>query len=136
LIYAVIEASGATVTLDPTSSATVVRRGRSMRVFTGHPRVGHEHQPLQPESEKRRRSTGRVDVSFTVNGFTLVSLLCTPGTEDPVDITLATPGSTMLSYDGSQFHLNWQTPKGAGKCYRMTMTARDGSQLTAFFKTK
>jgi len=41
-----------------------------------------------------------------------------------------------LGYDGRQFHLNWQTPKGANKCYRVTMTARDGSQLTAFFKTK
>jgi hypothetical protein len=71
-----------------------------------------------------------------VSGFALVSLPCTPGTEDPVDVTLATPGSTSLGYDGSQFHLNWQTPKGANNCYRVTMTARDGSQLTAFFKAK
>jgi hypothetical protein len=71
-----------------------------------------------------------------VTGFSLVTLPCTPGNEDPVDLTLDTPGSTTLGYDGSQYHLNWQTPKGAGKCYRMTMTARDGSQLSAFFKTK
>ena len=29
-----------------------------------------------------------------------------------------------------------EVDKGANKCYRMTMTARDGSQLTAFFKAK
>ena len=29
---------------------------------------------------------------------------------------------------------NWDTPKGANKCYRVTMTARDGSLLSAFFK--
>ncbi len=59
-----------------------------------------------------------------VNGFTLVLLQCTPGADDPVYVTLDTPGSTTLGYDGSQFHLNWQTPKGANKCYRVTMTTR------------
>jgi hypothetical protein len=71
-----------------------------------------------------------------VTGFTLVALACTPGAEDPVELEYTTPGATSLNYDGSQYHLNWQTPKGANRCYRMTMTARDGSQLTAFFKAK
>jgi hypothetical protein len=28
------------------------------------------------------------------------------------------------------------TPSGAGKCYKVTMTALDNSTLSAFFKTK
>lgn len=51
--------------------------------------------------------------------------------------TLAT-GGTVLRYDttGGQFVYNWQTPKTAGKCYRVTMSANDGSSLTAYFKLK
>jgi hypothetical protein len=47
-------------------------------------------------------------------------------------------GNTTLRYDtlGAQFIQNWQTPKGAGKCYQVRMTALDGSHIDAFFKTK
>jgi hypothetical protein len=96
---------------------------------------GGQTVPLKFEIFTMVGGTELTSVS-NISGFTLVSLPCTPGTDDPVDVTLTTPGSTTLGYDGNQFHLNWQTPKGANKCYRMTMTAIDGSQLTAFFKTK
>ena len=69
-------------------------------------------------------------------GFVLAALPCAPGQEDPVDPDFTATGATILRYDGTQFIQNWQTPKGANQCYRITMTARDGSQLTAFFKTK
>ena len=49
--------------------------------------------------------------------------------------TLAT-GGTVLRYDGGQFIYNWKTPATAGKCYRVTMTALDGSTLQAYFKLK
>jgi hypothetical protein len=47
----------------------------------------------------------------------------------------------VLRYDGtsSQFIDNWKTPSGGGvvgKCYRVTMTALDGSKISAFFKLK
>jgi hypothetical protein len=96
---------------------------------------GGQTVPLKFEMFATVGGTELTNVS-DVTGFALVTLPCTPGTEDPVDVTLDTPGTTTLGYDGNQFHLNWQTPKGANKCYRMTMTARDGSQLTAFFKAK
>ncbi|HSW42344.1 MAG TPA: PxKF domain-containing protein [Patescibacteria group bacterium] len=56
--------------------------------------------------------------------------------EDPIDIT--TTGRTSLRYDAieGQFIQNWQTPRGAGLCYRATMTTLDGSSLVAFFKTR
>jgi hypothetical protein len=56
--------------------------------------------------------------------------------EDPVDVT--TIGGTSLRYDltGRQFIQNWQTPKPAGVCYQVMMTAKDGTAIAAFFKTK
>jgi hypothetical protein len=47
-------------------------------------------------------------------------------------------GGTSLRYDATvgQFIQNWQTPKQAGACYRVTMITQDGSSLVAFFKLK
>jgi hypothetical protein len=54
------------------------------------------------------------------------------------DIEITSTGGTSLRYDttGGQFIQNWQTPRQAGACYRVTMTAQDGSSLVAFFKLK
>jgi hypothetical protein len=74
-----------------------------------------------------------------VKEFVLVSMSsCSAGPEDPVETEAFTStGGTTLRYDGSQFIQNWQTPKATKQqCYRLTMTARDGSQLSAFFKAK
>jgi hypothetical protein len=76
--------------------------------------------------------TGVSDVS----GFALAELPCSVGVEDPLDPTFSTSGSTVLRYADGQFIVNWETPRGANRCYRVTMATRDGSQLTAFFKTK
>jgi hypothetical protein len=72
-----------------------------------------------------------------VKSFQVFTAACDAITwEDPVEFT--TSGGTNLRYDstGRQFVQNWQTPKGGGQCYLVVMTARDGSQLTARFKTK
>ncbi len=71
--------------------------------------------------------------SFTVNG-----VVC-PGSSAPVDdIELTTTGGTTLRYDAvaGQFIQNWQTPKKPGACYAVTMTAQDGSSITANFTLK
>jgi hypothetical protein len=54
------------------------------------------------------------------------------------DIETTATGGTTLRYDltGGQFVYNWQTPKTAGSCYRVTMTTQDGSSLVAYFKLK
>jgi hypothetical protein len=54
------------------------------------------------------------------------------------DIEAPTSGSTSLRYDttANQFIYNWQSPKGAGTCYRLTVALTDGSTHTALFKTK
>jgi hypothetical protein len=54
----------------------------------------------------------------------------------PADtIEVLSSGATTLRYDttGGQFIQNWKTPAGAG-CYKATMTAADGSSISAFFK--
>ena len=47
-------------------------------------------------------------------------------------------GSTSLRYDtaAGQFQYNWKLPTGAGTCYELKMTAKDGSFVTANFKLK
>jgi hypothetical protein len=54
------------------------------------------------------------------------------------DIELTTTGSTSLRYDATagQFIYNWKTPTGAGSCYKLTMTAQDGTSVSANFKMK
>jgi len=77
----------------------------------------------------------RTDVA-AVKAFTATPFVCTSSATD--DIEMVTTGGTVLRYDGTgqQFIQNWQTPKSPGTCYQVTMTALDGSKLTAFFKLK
>jgi len=69
--------------------------------------------------------------------FSAAKIQCTlGGSEDAIE-TVAT-GSTSLRYDATagQFVYNWKTPTGAGTCYKLTMTAKDGSSISANFKLK
>lgn len=54
------------------------------------------------------------------------------------EIETTATGGTSLRYDSGagQFVYNWQSPKKAGFCYRLTMTTLDGSALVAYFKLK
>lgn len=54
------------------------------------------------------------------------------------DIETTTTGNTSLRYDATsgQFIYNWKTPATAGSCYTLTMTANDGSFISANFKLK
>jgi Kelch motif/Galactose oxidase, central domain len=85
------------------------------------------------------QSNGGTELTSTsdVKSFQVYGMTCGASAyEDPVDIT--TTGGTSLRYDttGRQFIQNWQTPRGAGACYQVTMTASDGSSIVAFFKMK
>jgi YDG domain/MBG domain (YGX type)/Bacterial Ig-like domain (group 3)/Galactose oxidase, central domain/Kelch motif len=77
----------------------------------------------------------RTDIA-AIDGFAVIENSCGAGPEDPLDFI--TTGGTSLRYDTTarQFIQNWQTPKGPGRCYGVTMTTADGSTLVAFFKTK
>ena len=69
--------------------------------------------------------------------FTAAKIQCTPGgAEDAIEVVAS--GNTSLRYDpiGGQFVYNWKTPTGAGNCYKLTMTAKDGSSISANFKLK
>ena len=90
--------------------------------------------PLKFNLYTTAAKTAELTALTDVNGFIVVPIACDGGgAEDPIDFV--TTGGTTLRYD-SQFIQNWQTPKGAGKCYLVTMTARDGSKIEALFKTK
>ena len=49
---------------------------------------------------------------------------------------LTNTGGTTLRYDGSQFIQNWKTAKTPGTCFLVTMTADDGSTISAYFQVK
>jgi hypothetical protein len=88
----------------------------------------------------RAGTTEKTSVS-DISSFYQGQVACVGGLEDGVDATLLTTGGTSLRYSGTpgsdgQFVQNWQTPKLPGTCYKVTMTARDGSTINAFFKMK
>jgi hypothetical protein len=72
-----------------------------------------------------------------VQGFAVAEVPCS-SSGYTTDVEFTTTGGTSLRYDttGGQFIQNWQTPKPAGKCYQVRMTALDGSHLDAYFKSK
>jgi hypothetical protein len=73
----------------------------------------------------------------SIKGFTITQVQCSSSAAMD-DIELTTTGGTTLRYDtsGGQFIQNWQTPKSAGLCYKVTMTTKDLSTLFAYFKLK
>lgn len=69
--------------------------------------------------------------------FSMAKIACSlTALTDAIETTAT--GSTSLRYDttGGQFIYNWKTPSGAGTCYQLTMTAKDGSTISANFKLK
>lgn len=81
-------------------------------------------------------STELINVS-AIKSFTVQQIGC--DFTGPVDdIELYSTGGTSLRYDSTsgQFIQNWQTPKGAGKCYTVKMTTQDDTFIYAMFKTK
>ncbi|TLM83150.1 PxKF domain-containing protein [Pseudarthrobacter sp. NamE5] len=69
--------------------------------------------------------------------FTMQQSTCSlSALQDAIETTAT--GNTSLRYDAtaSQFIYNWKTPTAAGTCYKLTMTANDGSSISANFKLK
>jgi hypothetical protein len=73
-----------------------------------------------------------------ISSFTATKINCISGAPTDAVETLATTGGTSLRYDttGGQFIQNWKTPTVKGACYAATMTALDGSSITALFQIK
>ena len=81
--------------------------------------------------------TTELTSTTVVKSFVQSKVAC-DGTAATDEIEFTTTGGTSLRYDttAGQFIQNWQTPKAAGTCYRVTMTTQDNSSLVAFFKLK
>jgi MBG domain-containing protein len=75
------------------------------------------------------------DVSAVKSTTYAKSAACNGAFADEIEVVMT--GSTSLRFDatGDQFIYNWKTSTGAG-CYKVTMTAQDGSSLSAYFKTR
>jgi hypothetical protein len=73
-----------------------------------------------------------------VKSFTQKTVACPNSTATVDEIELTTTGGTSLRYDSTagQFVQNWATPKKPGTCYTTTMTAQDGSSISANFLLK
>ena len=82
---------------------------------------------------------GTTELTDTANVKSLAASKVTCDSGATVDeIEMLASGSTALRYDstGGQYIYNWKTPSGAGTCYKVTVTANDGSSKTAFFKMR
>ena len=81
-------------------------------------------------------ATELTSTSVIVQPLKAVITACAGTTTD--EIELVATGATSLRYDtsGGQFIFNWQTPKVAGSCYKVTVSTTDGGSISAFFKTR
>ena len=82
--------------------------------------------------------TTELSATSAVKSFSVQGVACPGALAVADDIELTTTGGTSLRYDttGGPFVQNWQTPKSAGSCYKVTMTAQDMSTISALFKLK
>ncbi|HEU4667244.1 MAG TPA: PxKF domain-containing protein [Arthrobacter sp.] len=71
-----------------------------------------------------------------VSSLKAAPIQCSLQTVD--DIELTATGNTSLRYDAiaGQYIYNWKTPASPGSCYKLTMTAKDGTSISANFKLK
>jgi len=81
--------------------------------------------------------TTELTSTAAVTSFASTTVACSTSAEDQIE-EFTTTGATSLRYDttSGQFVQNWQTPKKPGTCSKVTMTAVDGSSLSALFKLK
>jgi hypothetical protein len=93
--------------------------------------------PLKFEVFRAGGTNELSDTSIVNQPLTTAQINCSTGTEDTIE-NLASTNGTALRYDvtGGQFIFNWQTPKKAGACYRVTVATKDGSSISALFKLK
>jgi hypothetical protein len=79
---------------------------------------------------------GKKELTSTsdVRSVTSQQVSCSTGTAFAPTRAVVSTGGTALRYSG-QFMQNWKVPTALG-CYRLVMTARDGSSISASFKVK
>jgi hypothetical protein len=71
-----------------------------------------------------------------ITSFTTKTVTCPGATTAMDEIEFITTGGTALRYSDGQFIQNWATPKKPGTCVVVTMTADDGSSISANVKLK
>ena len=114
-------------------------RGLAAAGFAGaNVTIPHKQGVLElcHELDEVAERAGSVNTLVVRDGRLLGS--STDGAAITDQIETVASGPTSLRYDAAagQFVYNWQTPKSPGKCYRVGVTAQDGSSLVAYFKLK
>jgi hypothetical protein len=115
--------------------------GASMRSYNSV--KGGQTVPLK----FRVYSLSGMEITTVIGLSTKVSTVdCVSGDVDPALLPTDATGATSLRYSDGQFIFNWDVPKGAGKCYRVTAQTQDGSTVMtgstgaavqqAFFRSK
>jgi hypothetical protein len=75
-------------------------------------------------------SLSNMEITSVIGLSTKVSSVdCTSGAVDPSLLPTDATGATSLRYTDGQFIFNWDVPKAAGKCYRVTVVTQDGSTV-------
>jgi hypothetical protein len=88
---------------------------------------------------KFRIFNGTTELTNTSAVTSLIAASYACDQTSPTDaIEQVATGGTSLRYDttAQQFVYNWQTPKSAGACVKVTVTTQDGSTIQALFKLK
>ncbi len=94
------------------------------------------------------RAGQTVPVKFSLSGnfglgvlqggiATSVSIGCTSGVLDPVEVTVTNPGASQFTYDpvSDVYQFNWKTERAwAGSCRRLLVRLDDGTLQTADFR--
>ena len=81
-------------------------------------------------------TTELTNISAVVQPLKVVPASCAGGLADEIEVV--STGATSLRYDTTtgQFLYNWLTPKKPNSCYIVTVTAADGTPISANFKLK
>ena len=81
--------------------------------------------------------TSELTSTSAVKSFTQAEVSC-DGSALTDEIEGTSTGGTSLRYDSTsgQFIQNWQTPRSAGTCYKVTITTQGGTELVALFRLK
>ncbi|WP_410554576.1 PxKF domain-containing protein [Arthrobacter globiformis] len=80
--------------------------------------------------------TTEITDTAKVKSFSTAGVSCPGGGAQTDEIETVTTSPAGLVYQDGQFHQNWKSPKTPGKCLQVTITAQDGSNITANFLLK
>lgn len=128
-----VETAGWTLTVKATATGfyAPVDMGETLNVVKGGSTVPLKFEVFAGQTEWADPAV--------VRDFAVEAVACSaidPAAVDSIEFT--TTGGTSLRYDSDegQFIQNWKTPSTTGRCYSVTLTLIEDTELVAFFRTR